>query len=84
VKFREAVKALAEQEGVPSYQFRHKQRKDDLANCFRRRRNVRDAIVCIGVAQKKAQTFNDKKVNQAIPVRPRQGGLRQSLLLLHR
>jgi hypothetical protein len=27
-KFREAVKALAEQEGVPVYQFRHKERKD--------------------------------------------------------
>jgi hypothetical protein len=26
-KFREAVKALAEQEGVPVYQFRHKERK---------------------------------------------------------
>jgi hypothetical protein len=40
-KFREAVKALAEQEGVPVYQFRHKERKDDIANSFRRRRNGR-------------------------------------------
>ncbi len=62
-KFREAVKALAEQQGVPVYQFRHKERKDDIANRFRRRRNVRDAIVFIGVAQEKAQAFNGKKVN---------------------
>jgi hypothetical protein len=62
-KFREAVKALAEQEGVPVYQFRHKERKDEIANSFRRRRNVQDAIVFIGVAQEKAQAFNGKKVN---------------------
>src|SRR5258708_39370373 len=62
-KFCEAVKALAEQEGVPVYQFRHKERKDDIANSFRRRRKVRDAIVFIGVAQEKAQAFNSKKVN---------------------
>ena len=62
-KFREAVKVLAEQEGVPVYQFRHKERKDDIANRFRRRRKVRDAIVFIGVAQEKAQAFNGKKVN---------------------
>ena len=62
-KFREAVKALAEQEGVPMYQFRHKERKDDIANRFRRGRTVRDAIVFIGVAQEKAQAFNGKKVN---------------------
>jgi hypothetical protein len=55
-KFREAVKALAEQEGVPVYQFRHKERKDDIANRFRRRRNVRDAIVFIGVAQARRST----------------------------
>jgi hypothetical protein len=62
-KFREAVKALAEQEGIPVYQFRHKERKDDIANGFRQRRNVRDAIVFIGVAQEKAQAFQGKKVN---------------------
>jgi hypothetical protein len=62
-RFRAAVKALAEQQGVPVYQFRHKERKDDIANSFRRRRNVRDGIVFIGVAQEKAQAFNGKKVN---------------------
>jgi hypothetical protein len=62
-KFREAVKVLAEQEGIPVYQFRHKERKDDIANRFRSRRNVQDAIVFIGVAQEKAQAFHGKKVN---------------------
>jgi len=62
-KFREAVKSLAEQEDIPLYQFRHKERKDDIANRFRSRRHVRDGIVFIGVAQEKAQAFSGKKVN---------------------
>ena len=62
-RFREAVKALAEREGIPVYQFQHKEKKDDLANEFRRRRPVRDAIVFIGVAQEKAQAFNGRKIN---------------------
>ena len=60
---REAVKALAEQEQIPIYQFRHKERKDDVANRFRQQRPVRDAIVFIGVAQEKAQAFSGHKVN---------------------
>jgi hypothetical protein len=62
-KFREAVKAQAEREDIPVYQFQHKERKDDIANNFRRQRQVRDGIVFIGVAQEKAQAFNGKKVN---------------------
>src|SRR3954465_4311446 len=61
-KFREAVKALAEREEIPVYQFRHKERKDDIANEFRRQRQVRDEIVFIGVAQEKAQAFNGRKI----------------------
>ena len=61
--FREAVKAQAEREEIPIYQFRHKERKDDIANGFRRQRQVRDEIVFIGIAQEKAQAFNGKKVN---------------------
>jgi hypothetical protein len=34
-KFREAVKALAERQQIPLYQFSHKERKDDVANEFR-------------------------------------------------
>jgi hypothetical protein len=62
-RFREAVKALAERDGIPVYQFRHKEKKDDLANEFRRQRPVRDAVVFIGVAQEKAQAFNGRKIN---------------------
>ena len=62
-KFREAVKTLAEREDIPIYQFNHKERKDDIANDFRKQRQVRDGIVFIGVAQEKAQTFSGKKVN---------------------
>src|SRR5215831_8134771 len=39
-RFREAVKALAERDGIPVHQFRHKEKKDDLANEFRRQRPV--------------------------------------------
>jgi len=62
-KFREAVKAQAERDGVPVYQFQHKERKDDIANDFRRKRGVRDQIVFIGVAQEKAKAFSGTKVN---------------------
>jgi hypothetical protein len=64
-KFREAVKTQADRQQVPMYQFRHKERKDDIANDFRRERQVRDGMVFIGVAQEKAQAFNGKKVKSA-------------------
>jgi hypothetical protein len=54
---------LAERDSIPLYQFNHKERKDDVANEFRRQRQVRNGIVFIGVAQEKAQAFNGKKVN---------------------
>jgi hypothetical protein len=41
------VKTLGEREGIPVYQFKHKGRKDDIANNFRRQRQVRDGIVFI-------------------------------------
>jgi len=62
-RFRETVKAQAERDHIPIYQFQHKERKDDIANNFRRQRQVRDEIVFIGIAQEKAQAFNGKKVN---------------------
>ena len=62
-RFREAVKTLAEREDIPIHQFKHEERKDDIANNFRKQRPVRDAVVFIGVAQEKAKTFNGKKVN---------------------
>jgi hypothetical protein len=62
-KFRDAVKAMAEQQGIPIYQFNHKERKDDVANKMRQQRGIRDGIVFIGVAQEKAQAFQGKKID---------------------
>jgi hypothetical protein len=62
-RFREAVKAKAEREAIPIYQFSHKERKDDIANRIRRQRQVRDGVVFIGVAQEKAQAFSGKKIS---------------------
>ena len=62
-KFRESVKAIAEREQIPIYQFDHQERKDDVANRFRQQRDVREGIVFIGVAQEKAQAWNGRKVN---------------------
>ncbi|HEX4593808.1 MAG TPA: hypothetical protein VH157_06020 [Bryobacteraceae bacterium] len=61
-KFREAVKALAEREQIPTYQFDHKEKKDNFANRIRQQRGIRDGIVFIGVAQEKAQAFQGKKI----------------------
>lgn len=62
-KFRDGVKAMAEGQQIPIYQFDHKERKDDVANQIRQQRVVRDGIVFVGVAQEKAQAFQGKKVN---------------------
>jgi hypothetical protein len=62
-KFREAVKAMSKRERVPLYQFDHKERKDDVANDFRRKREIRDGVVFVGVAQEKAQAFQGKKID---------------------
>ena len=62
-KFREAVKTMAERERIPIYQFNHKERKDDVANDFRRQRGVREGVVFVGVAQEKAQAFQGKKID---------------------
>jgi hypothetical protein len=61
--FRESVKAMAEREGIPFYQFNHKERKDEVANRIRRQRGIRDGVVFIGVAREKAQAFQGRKIN---------------------
>jgi len=43
-RFRRAVKTQAEREDIPVYQLQHKERKDDIANNFRKQREVRDGI----------------------------------------
>jgi len=62
-RFREAVKSLAQRQQIPVHEFTHKEKKDDIANQYRRERGTRDGIVFIGVAQEKAKTFQGKKVN---------------------
>jgi len=62
-KFRDGVKAMAERQHIPVYQFDHKERKDEVANQIRQQRGVCDGIVFIGVAQEKAQAFQGKKIN---------------------
>jgi hypothetical protein len=61
-KFRDGVKAMAERQHIPVYQFDHKERKDEVANQIRQQRGVCDGIVFIGVAQEKAQAFQGKKI----------------------
>ena len=61
--FRESVKAMAERDGIPIYQFEHKERKDEVANKLRRQRGIREGVVFIGVAQEKAQAFQGRKIN---------------------
>lgn len=61
-KFREAGKAMAERERIPLYPFAHKERKDEVANDFRRKRETRDGVVFVGVAQEKARAFQGKKI----------------------
>ena len=54
---------MAERERIPVYQFDHKERKDEVANDFRRKRGIRDGVVFVGVAQEKAQAFQGKKID---------------------
>jgi len=65
-KFREEVKRMAEQKGIPVYAFDHKERKDEVANQLRKQRGVRDEVVFVGVAQEKAKTYQGRKVDGRI------------------
>jgi hypothetical protein len=60
--FRERVKAFAQSNGIPLYEFSHKERKDDTANRMRQKRGVRDGVVFIGLAQERTKSFSAKKV----------------------
>ena len=57
----EALKRWASQQGIPWIRFQHGERKDEVANRWRRQRGVRDQVVFLGVAQEKAQTFSARK-----------------------
>jgi hypothetical protein len=83
-KFQEAVKNLAEREWIPVYQFRHKEKKDNIANEFRRQRPVRDGSIFIGVTQEKAQAFNGRKIDRQFQFERDKTVYVKPLLLLHR
>ena len=57
----ETVKAWASRQGIPLVHFEHGERKDEIANRWRRQREVRDQVVFIGVAQEKAPTFSARQ-----------------------
>jgi hypothetical protein len=60
--FRERVKAFAQSNGIPLYEFSRKERKDDTANRMRQKRGVRDGVVFIGVAQERTKSFSAKRM----------------------
>jgi len=62
-RFREAVKSLAQRQQIPVHEFTHKEKKDAIANQYRRERGRRDGIVFIGVAQEKANAFQGRKID---------------------
>jgi hypothetical protein len=60
-KFRDAVKAMAEEQQIPIYPFNHKERKHDVANRIRQQRGGREGVVFIGIAQEKGQVFQGRR-----------------------
>src|ERR1017187_1481403 len=81
-RFREAVKTLAEREDIPIHQFKHEERKDDIANNFRKQRPVRGCLY--RGSPREGQDVQWEKGERMVRVRTGQVGLRQPLLLLHR
>src|SRR5215218_5128481 len=71
-KFRQDVKAMAERQQIPIYQFSHKERKDDVANRFRQQRGVRDGIVFVLVARRRRRRLAGQEDRRAVPVHARQ------------
>ena len=62
-KLRASVKSMTESDRIPLYQFDHEERKDDVANDFRRKREIRDGVVFAGLAQGKAEAFQGRKID---------------------
>jgi hypothetical protein len=62
-RFRGEVKTFADRGQIPVHVFTRQEKKDELANRFRRERGTRDGVVFIGVAQEKTRTFNAKKID---------------------
>ena len=55
---RERVKTFAQWNGIPIWEFSHKQRKIATANGMRQKRGLRDGVGFIGVAQERTTGFS--------------------------
>ena len=60
-RFVASVKKYVEEKQIPLIKFAHGERKDDIANDLRRKSEVEDGVVFVGVAQEKALAFSAKK-----------------------
>jgi len=63
-RFVQNVKSFVEEQKIPLIKFAHGERKDDIANDLRRKSEVQDGVVFVGVAQEKACAFSAKKKDQ--------------------
>jgi hypothetical protein len=55
------VDEFLKQNAVPKVEFKHGQRKDDIANARRRKFDKQEGVVFLGVAQEKASSFKAQK-----------------------
>jgi hypothetical protein len=60
-EFVQAVKAYAQENGIPIVHFQRGQRKEDVAAAYRREYTKPEGVVFIGVAQEKAWSFRAQK-----------------------
>ena len=60
-RFVASIKKYVEEKQIPLIKFAHGERKDDIANDLRRKSEVEDGVVFVGVAQEKALAFSAKK-----------------------
>ena len=61
------VKAFAKEQGIPLFHFERNESKDQRAHQLRRER--RDAVVFIGIAQEKAYAFSAQRYNRKLWMR---------------
>jgi len=61
-RFVASVQRYAEAQGIPVVHFQRGERKDDVANEWRRRFTAEEGVVFIGVAQEKASSFKAQKL----------------------
>lgn len=60
-RHRAEVDQFVAQQGIPVVHFRRGQRKDEVANELRRKRQIEDGVVFLGVAQERCTSFKASK-----------------------